>query len=143
MEIVLLVAILAVAGSALYVAFMFKNHLGLLARRADLDPLVAKAASDIAGQVTTTGGNLQKQLQTATRNQDEQVSALQGELNRKLEKLDRQVWKLGTSLARQRELIAGLENHVMGKEAQGVDPREMDALESALLHAEAYVAAGC
>jgi ElaB/YqjD/DUF883 family membrane-anchored ribosome-binding protein len=142
MEIVLLVAILAVAGSALFVAFTFKNHIGLLVRKADLDPLTTKAASDISGQVTATGDSLHKQLEAAAEHQDEQVSALRGELNSKLEKLDRQVWKLGTSLARQRELIAGLENHVRGQEAQGVDPQEMDALESAMLHAEAYVARG-
>ena len=144
MEIVLLVAMLAVGASALFVAFTFKNHvthnLDLLARKTDLDPLMGKAARDISGQVTSTGDELRKQLQAATKNQDERVSALRGELNSKLEKLDRHVWKLGTSLARQRELIAGIENHAPGQEARGVDPQEMDALESALLQAEAYVA---
>ena len=47
MEIVLLVAILAIGGSALYVAFTFKNHvtrnLEVLARKADLEPLARKA----------------------------------------------------------------------------------------------------
>ncbi len=156
MEIVLLVAILAVAGSALFVAFTFRSQLGLLARRtdldllatkadldllarrADLDPLVTKAASDISGQVTATGGHLQKQLEAAAKNQDERVN----ELNGKLGNLDRQVTRLSLSLGRQRELIAGIENHVIGQEARGVDPPGMDTFEAALLEAEAFVARG-
>ena len=104
MEIVLLVAILAVAGSALFVAFTFTKHIGLLARKTDLDLIMSKAASDISGQ----------------------VSALRDELNSQLE--------------RQRELIAGVENRVLGQEEQGADPQEMDTLKAALLEAEAFVA---
>lgn len=140
MEIVLLVAILAVAGSALYVAFTFKNHVTRnleLVKRADLDAHIRKAVSDSSGQATVAGEAMQRQLQAAAKDQADQVSALRAELSGKLEKLDRHVGKLGTSLAWQRELIAGIGNHVAGQE---VDPREVDALESALLEAETYVA---
>jgi hypothetical protein len=148
-EIVLLVAILAVAGSALYVAFTFKNHVKLLARKADLDPLtrkadldppMRKAVSDITGQAATASAAMQRRLQAAASEHNEQVRALRDELTGKLEQLSSQVSKAGTSLAWQRELIAGIDNRIQNRVTQGVDPREMDALGSAMLQAEAFVA---
>jgi hypothetical protein len=151
MEIVLMVAILAVGASALYVAVTFRKHvthnldlarkadLDPLARKTDLDPLMRKAVGGISEQATAVD-DMQKQLRAAVAGQAKQTSTLHDDLNGKLEKLERQVSKVGTSLALQRELIAGIENHVKGQETQGVDPREMDALESAVLQAEAFVA---
>ena len=114
MEIVLLIAILAVAGSALYVAFTFQNQVKLLAKKADLDEAIAKAASDLSGQVTELTGHV--------------------------EKLDRQIGKLDMMLGWQRELLAGIENRVRDQQAQEVDPQELEALASAMLQAEALVA---
>ena len=149
MEIVLLIAILAVAGSALYVAFTFKNHVKLLAektdldpltRRADLDPLMRKAVTDASGQATTASRFMQDEFQAVADRQREQIRILRDELTGKLEQLGRQVSTVGTSLALQRELIAGIENRVRVKEVQGADRQEMNALEFALLQAEAFVA---
>jgi hypothetical protein len=150
MEIVLLIAILAVAGSALFVAFAFSRHVTQnleLVRKADLDALIRKAVSDISGQDAVTAQATQAQLQAArgqleaaARDQSDQASTRHDELVGKLESLDRHVGKLGISVARQHELIAGIEDHVLERGMQEVDPREMDALKSAVLHAEAYVA---
>jgi hypothetical protein len=144
-EIVLLVAILAVAGSALYVAFTFKNHVTRnpeLARKADLELLVGKTASDISGQAHAADADLHRRLQAAADDQSKQFSALRAELNDRLEKLDRQVSRLGTALAFQRELMSGSENDARRQETQEDEPREMGALEPLLLQAEAYVAGG-
>jgi hypothetical protein len=143
MEIVLLIAILAVAGSALYVAFTFRNHVTHnldLVTKADLDAHIEKAVSDISGQTAAVGAAMEGQLRTAARDQTEQISELRAELTGELERLGRQARKLGTSLAWQRELTAGIENHLAGQEGHQADPRDVDALESALLEAEAYVA---
>jgi hypothetical protein len=147
-EIVLLVAILAIGGSALYVAFTFKNHvtrnLEVLARKADLEPLARKAdlapvvkeaAADLSGQATAVGENVRRQLLAA-------AEGMRDELNDKLEQLARQLSELGTSLAWQRELITGIESRVTGQEAPRVGPRETSVLEPPLLEAEAYVARG-
>src|SRR5947209_10900381 len=118
MEIVLVVVILAVACSALYVAFTFKNHVKLLARKADLDPLarkadldplMRKAVSDVSGQATTASKVTQGKLQAAAEGQYEQIRILRDELTGRLEQLARQISTVGRSLALQRELIAGSE----------------------------------
>jgi hypothetical protein len=67
-EIVLVVAILAVAGSALFVAFTFKNHVTRnldLVRKADLDVLIRKAVSDISGQNAVTAEATRERFQAA------------------------------------------------------------------------------
>jgi hypothetical protein len=160
-EIVLLVAILAVGASALYVAFAFRKYvtqkldralntdLDPLARKADLDPLPRKADLDrlireavrgISWPAVAVGQDLRNQVQAAVSRQGEQVEALRDQLSGRLEKLDGQVGHLARTLDRQRELTAGPEKRAAGQESQGGDPREMDQLESALRQAEAYVA---
>jgi hypothetical protein len=106
-----------VASSALYVAVTFRNHVTRnleLVRKADLEALIAKAVSDVSGPVAVLTG--------------------------KLESLNRYVETLGTSRAWQGEPIAGTGNRGAGQEEREGAPRELDALEAALLEAETYVA---
>jgi hypothetical protein len=148
-EILLLIAIMIVGASALYVAASFNKR----AERS-VEPMV-KVANDISHKVETVS-NMQERLQKMTnelsaarkqeldaiQHQIKQIGAgmRQGELRGYLEKLDRQVGRLGESLARQRGLMVRIENHIKGREIQEGSSEEMDSLVSAMLEAEVYVA---
>lgn len=151
MEILLLVAMMVVGASALYVAATFNTR----AKR-NVAPLIRNAANDIARQVEETSKTLQKQLQEVSgelrnarkRELDDikrQIGQIgtgmrQGELRDDLEKLDHQVGQFGELLARQRELMARIENHMKGQDIHEGSSEKIDSLVSAMLEAEAYAA---
>jgi hypothetical protein len=150
-EILLLIAVLAAGASALFVAASFNARV-----KRSVDPIERNAGA-ISRQVGETNKNLQQLKDIANklnedrqseldviRHQIEQVGAgmRQDKLRGDLEKLDRQVGRLGESFARQRALMARIENYIKGREIQEGSSAKMNSLVSAMLDAEAFVARG-